>query len=97
MSAGKNAYNVKYRRSLLVKLKKESGGKCVICGYDRNYACIDFHHIIPAQKSFAINASTVTVKSWDTLTAEAAKCVLLCRNCHTDFHFPATRSSRFIE
>jgi 5-methylcytosine-specific restriction endonuclease McrA len=87
----RNAMNVEYRRNRLIKLKKEFGGKCTICGYACNYACLDFHHVIPAQKSFLINASTVTIKSWDALLDEAGKCVLLCRNCHTDFHFPETR------
>ena len=32
------------------------GGKCEICGYDKNLAALDFHHLDPNQKDFEIDA-----------------------------------------
>jgi transcription elongation factor Elf1 len=59
------------------------GGKCEICGYDKAIQAMDFHHIDPTTKSFAISAVTAT-KSYDTLLNELKKCMLLCANCHRE-------------
>lgn len=42
--------------SQLYKLKaiKYKGGKCEICGYNKNTAALEFHHIDPTQKDFTI-------------------------------------------
>jgi hypothetical protein len=60
-----------------------AGGKCIICGYDK-VVSLDFHHVYPDQKEYTINS----LKSLDidTIKKEVHKCVLLCRNCHGEFH-----------
>lgn len=55
-----NRYN--YERDRSIKLKMHFGGKCILCGYDKNFACLDFHHKNPAEKSFLVNAKTK--KNW---------------------------------
>lgn len=62
------------------------GGKCNRCGYCRNYAALEFHHLDPSQKDFDFNVGRR--KSWDKLIAELQKCVLLCSNCHKEKHHP---------
>ena len=42
-----------------------------------------FHHVDPAQKAFAVSLRGVT-RSLAAARAEAAKCVLLCSNCHAE-------------
>jgi hypothetical protein len=71
------------RRKVKRILIEEAGGKCVICGYDRFVGGLHFHHLDPAQKQFAVsrNGATLGIK---TLRAEAAKCVVLCANCHAE-------------
>ena len=59
-------------------------GACVICGESRP-ACIDFHHIDPAEKSFTIGGH-IAGHTEDEIGAEVAKCVCVCANCHRDFH-----------
>ena len=59
-------------------------GACVICGESRP-ACIDFHHIDPATKSFTIGGH-IAGHTEDEIDAEMAKCVCICSNCHRDFH-----------
>ena len=73
------------RRRKKVKriLVEEAGGCCTICGYDRHLGALEFHHLDPAQKSFTL-ASTGVTRSLDSARAEAAKCVLLCANCHSE-------------
>jgi 5-methylcytosine-specific restriction endonuclease McrA len=70
------------RRHQKVKriLVAEAGGCCVVCGYDRCAVTLQFHHVDPANKAFAM--STSSGKALDTYRAEARKCVLVCANCH---------------
>lgn len=42
-----------YRRK--IKLIELKGGKCESCGYDKNIAALDFHHIDPQSKSFPLD------------------------------------------
>jgi hypothetical protein len=67
-------------KSILVA---EAGGRCCVCGYDRNMRALHFHHLDPALKRHPINAKGVAV-ALDKLRAEARKCVLLCSNCHAE-------------
>ena len=43
-------------------------------------ANLHFHHVDPADKSFAM--STASGKSLAAYREEAAKCALVCANCH---------------
>jgi transposase len=71
------------RRKVKATLVAEAGGRCVICGYDRHYRALAFHHLDPHEKRLEINAKGVAL-SLDTLRTEAEKCVLLCANCHAE-------------
>ena len=71
------------RRELKRVLVEEAGGACVLCGYDRSLAGLHFHHLDPAEKSFALSRQGVT-RSLAAARAEARKCVLLCSNCHAE-------------
>jgi hypothetical protein len=53
------------------------GGKCVRCGTTEN---LEFDHIDPSTKVFAISAALS--RAWDALVKEASKCQLLCKPCH---------------
>ncbi len=60
------------------------GGKCTVCGYDRCVQAMDFHHVDPSTKRFGIGGNLSSSKA--KLTAELNKCILLCSNCHREFH-----------
>lgn len=72
---------MRWRRNTKLRLVKEAGGACVICGFDKMPAALQFHHLQPGAKSFGLSAHGRT-KSIARLREEAAKCVLLCSNCH---------------
>jgi hypothetical protein len=72
-----------WRRRAKGRLVKEAGGACQICGYDRCQAALEFHHLEPAKKSFALSLRGVT-RSMAELRREAAKCILLCATCHAE-------------
>ena len=61
----------------------EAGGSCAVCGYDKYPRALEFHHVDPSQKEFGLSARGVA-RSLEKLRAEAAKCVLLCGNCHAE-------------
>lgn len=71
------------RRAVKVALVAEAGGACALCGYDRSMAALQFHHRDPADKEFHI-AQRGGARSISAARQEAAKCVLLCANCHAE-------------
>jgi transposase len=72
-----------WRRRAKRILVEEAGGCCALCGYDRCFAALEFHHVDPAQKSFGLGSRGLARKI-DVLREEARKCVLLCGNCHAE-------------
>jgi hypothetical protein len=71
------------RRKVKQILVEEAGGACVLCGYDRCQGALHFHHRDPATKEFALALNGVA-RSLARSRVEAAKCVLLCANCHAE-------------
>ena len=80
----------KHRRNVKATLVAESGGSCLICGYDRHPAALEFHHINPTDKSFEVSRYGVTY-SIEAAREEARKCVLLCSNCHAEVESGLTK------
>lgn len=70
------------------KLVELFGGKCSICGYDKNMGALTFHHKDSSTKKFGISGRLLTTKNMEELIEEANKCVLLCHNCHMEVHYP---------
>ena len=62
------------------------GGKCEICGYNKNLSALNFHHIDSSEKSFSIDGRLLANKKKEDLIDEANKCMLLCANCHQEIH-----------
>jgi transposase len=88
--ACRNAAVSERRRRVKAILVEELGGCCAICGYDRTPAALHFHHVDPADKSFAVSLRGLSL-SLETVRAEAQKCVLLCARCHAEVESGATR------
>ena len=82
------------RKYELVKLK---GGKCEICGYDKNYCGFDFHHVTPNEKEFQLDSRHLSNTSIEKLTEEANKCMLVCSNCHRELHNPDFEKEKVLE
>ncbi len=74
---------VRRRRKVKQMLVEEAGGVCVGCGYSRCIAALEFHHLVPSEKSFSLSHRGVA-RSLDKARAEASKCVLLCADCHAE-------------
>jgi Helix-turn-helix domain len=94
------AYRAERRRRVKRKLVEEGGGCCSICGYAGAPGAIHFHHIDPAKKAFNLAAQGVG-RSLDAARAEAAKCILVCANCHAEIEStpanqPTSRASSAV-
>jgi 5-methylcytosine-specific restriction endonuclease McrA len=76
------------RRKVKEILVAEAGGKCLLCGYSRHSAALQFHHVEPSTKSFGLGVRGIT-RSIARLREEASKCVLLCANCHAELEVGA--------
>jgi transposase-like protein len=73
---------VRRRQRVKRTLVEEAGGRCRICGYDRCHAALEFHHIDPETKEFAL--ARCGAHSVEKLRIEVQKCMLLCSNCHAE-------------
>jgi transposase-like protein/DNA-directed RNA polymerase subunit RPC12/RpoP len=71
------------RRRVKEILVADAGGRCALCGYDRYVGALQFHHVDGELKEFGLADRGLT-RSLEAVRAEAAKCVLLCANCHSE-------------
>jgi hypothetical protein len=82
-----NAIAVKlWRQRTKDRIVNSFGGHCNICGYNKCSAALDLHHLDPSKKSFGLASIRADPKKWDTIVQELRKCILLCANCHREFH-----------
>lgn len=64
---------------------KRLGGKCRKCGETRQHV-LDFHHINPRERDETPSRLLANSKLKEFFF-EIEKCILLCSNCHQDFHW----------
>lgn len=67
------------------KVKELVGSSCWICGYNRCWRALDFHHVDPSTKLFGITSRECMLK-WTRIINEIKKCILTCSNCHREIH-----------
>jgi transposase len=77
------------RRKVKRILVDEAGGACVVCGYERCVAALQFHHLDRDRKSFGLAQRGIT-RSIEEVRKEAQKCLLVCSNCHAEIEAGAT-------
>lgn len=68
--------------------------KCEKCGEDRFYT-LDFHHRDKQEKEFTIGQ--FKRGSFEVIQSEIDKCVILCSNCHREFHYLEAQEGMTIE
>lgn len=88
----KNPNNYENQKLRGLKRKYEAvlarGGKCEICGYNKNIGVLEFHHRNPDEKEYQIDMRAFSNTSLEKLQKELNKCDLLCANCHRELHHP---------
>ena len=79
---------IAYTTKRFIERKKKAieykGGKCELCGYNKYYGALEFHHIDPNKKEFEGDA--FRKYAWEKVIIELDKCALLCSNCHREVH-----------
>lgn len=81
---GRKIQNRSRRNWTLIQKRKSieyKGGKCIVCGYNKCEAALEFHHPNPTIK-IKLKDST----SFENSKKELDKCVLLCCICHRELH-----------
>lgn|SRR5665213_2042665 len=73
-----------WRQRTKIKLVNACGGKCRRCGYNKCIQALEFHHKDPTLKKFAFGK--YQSKSIQLVVEEIKKCLLLCANCHREYH-----------
>ena len=78
------------------RIVKTMGGKCFLCGYNKNIQALEMHHLNPLEKEFTFS-NTKQYHNWEELCEEMKKCVLLCANCHREVHYPNDNSELLLQ
>jgi len=79
------ARNIKYFESWFKIIKDSGKDKCSVCGYNKCFAAIDFHHIDSSEKKIGM-AYLLGRKPTPERISELEKCISLCANCHRELH-----------
>jgi hypothetical protein len=74
------------RRLIRADLIRIKGSRCVCCGYNAYPEVLEFHHVMPENKSFTLSGNALLENPVDVVLAEASKCVLVCPTCHKEIH-----------
>lgn len=67
-------------------LKSVFHSKCCLCGFNEVQEALEFHHVNPKEKQFAICGSQNQTKALEAQLEEMKKCILICANCHRGIH-----------
>lgn len=74
---------------------KRLGGECKKCGEKRSYV-LSFHHLDPNAKEDT-PSRMIANSSYEEFFKEIKKCILLCNNCHSEFHYLEANKGITIE
>ena len=78
------------RRDWALEQKKKAinymGGKCIVCGYNKCLAAMDFHHKDPKEKDGYGTGALKAHWTFEKNKIELDKCILVCVRCHREIH-----------
>lgn len=72
-----------YKKNIFEQQKAQQ--TCVKCGESRGYV-LDFHHLDPSKKEETVARMTSNKYNVEDIQKEVDKCIVLCANCHREFH-----------
>lgn len=70
--------------------------KCAKCGEMRGYV-LDLHHLNPEEKDRTVSRMISNNASDEIIQKEINKCIVLCSNCHREFHYLEKRGMTIQE
>jgi len=86
----------KWRKHIKDTMVGIKGGCCSVCGYDKYYGALHFHHVDMSEKSFSFSQAIANPKNINALATELNKCVLVCNRCHSEIHAGLTECPPLI-
>ncbi len=81
--AHKKSYETR-NKEFIQRYKKQC--KCAKCGLSNKPYLLEFHHIDPSTKYKSVTDLQFNAYSMKLIKEEIRKCVMICRNCHMEFH-----------
>ncbi len=87
-----NKYQRNRRRKIKLRLVRQLGGECQICGYgDLSILCVfDIHHLEENKKfdiTKLIHKYGPKIFTGAGIIKELKSCIVVCANCHRKIHF----------
>ena len=79
-----SSYTVARGQKQRARALQYKGGACILCGFSRYSAALDFHHKDPARKDPSFGS--MRGWSWERIQIEIDACVILCKCCHAAYH-----------
>ena len=76
-------YQTAYRQRNKEYCNNAKGAGCVLCGYNKCLAALEFHHASDDKRYTISRSKNLTLAK---LKAEVSKCIILCANCHREVH-----------
>jgi hypothetical protein len=61
--------------------------KCAKCGLSNKPYLLEFHHLDPSTKYKDVTNLQFNAYGIKLIKDEIRKCVVICRNCHMEFHY----------
>jgi len=77
-------YHNKRENEFISTYKK--GKSCALCGYNKHYEILQFHHKDKKTKMFEITLFKIAKRTSEEIQKEIDKCILICPNCHFLIH-----------
>tara|TARA_R110000744_G_C19035280_1_gene526007 strand:- start:149 stop:544 length:396 start_codon:yes stop_codon:yes gene_type:complete len=74
----------KRNKEFVQRYKKQC--KCVKCGLSNKPYLLEFHHLDPSTKYKNVTDLQFNAYSMKLIKEEIRKCVMICRNCHMEYH-----------
>lgn len=81
-----DGFFLEQRNYFKVKAIEYLGGSCQKCGYNKCLSAFDFHH--KSDDKELSPGYLISTFNWERIQKELDKCILLCRNCHYEVHYP---------
>ena len=75
-----------WRRNNKIRMVQSMGGCCQVCGYNKSFSALEFHHLDPNEKEIGLSSIRGNPQGWSKIIIELRKCILVCSNCHKEIH-----------
>ena len=84
--SSRNEYHNLWYKYVVSKIIERYGDSCKICGYNKCFDALDFHHLDKNSKEHSPAIMIHSSYDLNEIFKELDKCILVCSNCHREIH-----------